>query len=280
MSSPGGRAEAEGADSVSTIHIASRSEKGARQGNEDDLRHGSCGVGWYAVVADGAGGHQRGAEAAHHAVSSIEALLVDDALSFTPANLTYAVHNAHAAVKGHQDSTRIDARMHCTVVVLWIEPLANYALWTHVGDSRLYRVRQGIAELMTVDDSVVQRMVRAGLITPEQASTHPQKNQLLAALGIDGDVQPHTVARPVELRDGDAFLLCTDGWWEHLDGVNLVASMAGAESAAEWLDQMQNLIVAVGSPKQDNFSAVAVWVGHPGEVTQCRPDDTVPRILG
>lgn len=262
---------------MTTIHIASCSEKGARQGNEDDLRHGSSGIGWYAVIADGAGGHQHGAEAAHRAVSSIESLLVDEALSFTPANLTYAIHTAHAAVRGQQQSAQLDARMHCTVVVLWIEPLANYALWTHVGDSRLYRIRQGLAELLTVDDSVVQRMVRAGLITAEQATTHPQKNQLLAALGIDGDVQPHTVVRPVELRDGDAFLLCTDGWWEHLDGAMLVSTMVMSESAGEWLERMQRRIVAAGNPKQDNFSAVAVWVGHPGEVTLCRPDDTVPR---
>jgi serine/threonine protein phosphatase PrpC len=262
---------------VFNIHIASCSEKGARQGNEDDLRHGKSGVGWYAVVADGAGGHRRGAEAAQRAVSCIESLLHEQALSFTPANLTYAVHTAHAQVQGHQDSHDLDARMHCTVVVLWIEPSASFALWTHVGDSRLYRIRQGISEQLTVDDSVVQRMVRAGLITAQQASTHPQKNQLIAALGIEGDVHPHTVVRPVELRDGDAFLLCTDGWWEHMDGAVLVATMAAAQTPAEWLDRMQRHIESRAHPKQDNFSAVAVWVGDPGEVTQFGPDDTVPR---
>ncbi len=259
------------------IRIASRSEQGARQGNEDDLRHGSAAVGWYAVVADGAGGHRRGAEAAHRAVACIESLLNDEALSFTPANLSYAVRAAHGIVQGHQDSNDLDARMHCTVVVLWIEPLANYALWTHVGDSRLYRIRQGLAELMTADDSVVQHMVRAGLITADQASRHPQKNQLLSALGIEGDVHPHTVARPVELRDGDVFLLCTDGWWEALDGVSLAATLGESHSPEEWLDRMHRVIEARANPKQDNFSAVAVWVGDPGEVTQGGPDDTIPR---
>ncbi|MBI5255429.1 MAG: serine/threonine-protein phosphatase [Burkholderiales bacterium] len=261
-----------------TIRIASRSEQGARQGNEDDLRHGSTGVGWYAVVADGAGGHRRGAEAAHRAVACIESLLNDEALSFTPANLSYAVRSAHALVQGHQDSDDLDARMHCTVVVLWIEPLGNYALWTHVGDSRLYRIRQGIAELLTVDDSVVQRMVRAGLISAEQAASHPQKNQLLSALGIDGDVHPHTVVRPVELRDGDVFLLCTDGWWEGLDGAGLAATLGDSRSPDEWLERMKRHIEARANPKQDNYSAIAVWVGDPGEVTQFGPDDTVPRM--
>jgi serine/threonine protein phosphatase PrpC len=96
--------------------------------------------------------------------------------------------------------------------VLWIDQTASRALWAHVGDSRLYRIRHGLVDMVTTDDSVVQRMTQTGLITAEQARRHPQKNQLLAALGAEGEIEPHTVARPVELADGDAFLLCSDGW--------------------------------------------------------------------
>ena len=80
----------------------------------------------------------------------------------------------------------------------------------HIGDSRLYRVRHGQGELLTQDDSIVQHMVRSGMLSEEQGRAHPQKNHLLAALGIEGDVNPHTVVRPVELMEGDAFLLGTD----------------------------------------------------------------------
>jgi serine/threonine protein phosphatase PrpC len=263
---------------VLDIRIASRSERGARQGNEDDLRHGNAGLGWYAVVADGAGGHRRGAEAAHHAVASIEATLNDPNLVYNPATLTQAVRSAHAVVQSHQDSADISARMHCTIVVLWIDGRSNHALWTHVGDSRLYRIRRGVTDLVTADDSVVQRMVQAGLITPEQAITHPQKNQLIAALGIDGDVQPHTVVRPVELQDGDAFLLCTDGWWDPLDALQLADTLGHARTPDEWITMMEQRIAAHGNPKQDNYSAIAVWVGDPTDVTRYRPDDTVPRF--
>lgn len=261
-----------------TIRIASRTEVGARQANEDDLRHGAGPYGWYAVVADGAGGHRRGAEAAQRAVTCVESVLHNPTVEFNPQTLTLAVRAAHAMVQRHQDSDHLDERMHCTVVALWIDPYATAALWSHVGDSRLYRIRRGVTDLVTADDSIVQRMVRAGLLTPQQASTHPQKNQLLAALGIDGDVEPHTVARPVELQDGDVFLLCTDGWWEPLDPLTLTMTLGESRSPEEWLDRLQQRIVARSNPKQDNYSAVTVWVGDPADVTRVQSDDTVPRV--
>lgn len=260
------------------VRIASLSDTGARAHNEDALRHGTARNGPYAVLADGAGGHQRGAEAARRAVDCIERLLRDDAVGYSPANLSQMVRLAHSELVHHQDSVNAQARMHCTVVVLWISPLAGHVLWTHVGDSRLYRIRHGRVDVVTVDDSVVQRMLQAGLITPAQTHKHSQKNQLLAALGMDGDVEPHTVVRPVELLDGDAFLLCSDGWWDHFDHTALVAALERADSPEHWLADMHQQVLARATPRQDNFSAIAVWAGQPGDVTR-RPDDTLPRAL-
>ena len=111
-----------------TIRIASRTEVGARQANEDDLRHGAGPYGWYAVVADGAGAHRRGAEAAQRAVTCVESVLHNPTVEFTPQTLTLAVRAAHAMVQRHQDSDHLDERMHCTVVALWIDPSATAAL--------------------------------------------------------------------------------------------------------------------------------------------------------
>ncbi len=259
------------------IHIASCSEQGARSYNEDQVRHGVTPNGCYAVLADGAGGHARGAEAALRAVERIERRLGDDGMVFSPDSLTLAVHEAHAELQDHQDSDHPHARMHCTVVVLWIDQATQHALWTHVGDSRLYRIRHGRTDVVTTDDSVVQRLLQAGVITPDQLHTHPQKNQLLAALGIEGDVDPHTVVRPVELHEGDAFLLCSDGWWDHFDEAAMATSLTHALTPQDWLDDMRRRIEAAAHPKQDNFSAVAVWAGDPAEVTHPGADDTQPR---
>lgn len=259
------------------IRIAGCSEQGTRSHNEDAVAWGRARNGHYAVLADGAGGHRRGEEAARRAVACIHGLLRDDAVAFSPANLSQMVRLAHSELLHHQDAVVAEARMHCTIVVLWIDPAVGHVLWTHVGDSRLYRFRHGRADVVTVDDSVVQRMLQAGLITADQTQHHPQKNQLLAALGMEGEVDPHTVVRPVELCEGDAFLLCSDGWWDGLDPAAMARSLASAITPEQWLDTMRQEVMLRAIPRQDNFSAIAVWVGDPGEVTHPADDDTMPR---
>jgi len=250
------------------IRIAGCSEQGARRHNEDAVAWGQARNGHYAALADGAGGHRRGAEAAQRAVACIDRLLRDDAVAFSPINLSQMVHLAHSELLHHQDGGQADARMHCTIVVLWVDATSEYALWTHVGDSRLYRIRRGETDVVTTDDSVVQRMLQAGLIKPEQVRSHPQKNQLLAALGMADDIEPHTVVRPVELQEGDAFLLCTDGWWDGFEPEDFASTAVRALDPEQWLAEMRQTIVAQARPRQDNFSAVALWYGEPGEVAR------------
>lgn len=259
------------------LRVAVCSEVGAREGNEDDLRQGSSALGHYAVLADGAGGHARGEEASALAVQHVERALRDPEARFTPEQLTHAVRGAHTELHRAQNTAEgAVARMHTTLVVLWLDAAVRKALWTHVGDSRLYRLRHGRVEQLTLDDSVVQQMVRAGMMTPEQSRQHPGKNHLLAALGIDGEVHPHTVPRPVDLLEGDAYLLCTDGWWDHFEPDDLAHTLARASGPEDWLRDMRAQVLANAGPQQDNFSAIAVWVGDPGQMTIAITDDTVP----
>jgi PPM family protein phosphatase len=261
------------------VRMAARTDPGARKGNEDHHALGHGVNGHYAILADGAGGHSRGREASQMAVACLERVLLDPGVAFSPANLSQMVRLAHGELLAQQTSDRPEARMHTTLVALWLDATAQHALWTHVGDSRLYRVRQGRCEALTQDDSVVQQMVLAGVLTPEQSRNHPQKNHLLAALGIEGEIEPHTVARKVELMEGDAFLLCSDGWWDGFEPGDIAASLTRSISADDWLADMHRTIQARAAPRQDNFTAIAVWVGNPGEVTLMRSDDTVPRAV-
>ena len=261
------------------VEMASRSEVGKRNANEDQLASGKTASGWYAVLADGAGGHQRGGEAAERAVRCTENLLCSHAGTVTPAALTRAVVAAHAELQRHQRAGDSTSQMHTTLVVLCIDAETRHALWAHVGDSRLYRIRGGVVDIVTRDDSVVQSMVSAGLITDAQAREHPHKNQLVAALGIEGEIDAHTVVRPVELRSGDVFLLCSDGWWDSFDAADLCATLAQSVSPNDWLGRMQQRIEERALPRQDNFSAIAVWLDNPRESTLVSIDDTVPRGL-
>jgi serine/threonine protein phosphatase PrpC len=255
------------------IQLASRSEVGGRTNNEDHLEHGELGAGWYAALADGAGGHSNGAHAARLAVHVAVQQLGQRAgrQALRPVDLVESVLGAHDRLNREQLGLRGRQRMHATLVLLWIDKVRQHALWSHAGDSRLYLLRHGRVAEITHDDSVVQRMVDAGLLDAEQARRHPQRNQLLAALGSDEAIEPHGRTPPLALRDGDAFLLCSDGWHDPLDAHDIEACLVDARTADDWLAAMQQRVQADRRPQQDNFSAIAVWVGDPAEVTRIRP---------
>lgn len=255
--------------SLLPLSLAYRSETGRRQRNEDALRVAQIGPVCHFIVSDGAGGHQRGEEASRRVVDHLDAVLADFADTGASPDakvLQAAICSAHDDLRMRQTHEHASRRMHATVVVLWVDRETREAVWSHVGDSRLYRLRRGRLDRVTEDDSVVQHMVRAGWLAPEQAREHPNKNQLVAALGMAEQVEPHTASD--HLQEGDAFLLCTDGWWDPLDTPLLERSLATAHSVQAWLNQLLEHISSHSSPQQDNHSAIAVWIGQPNEVTR------------
>ena len=249
------------------VQIAARSEAGDRSYNEDDLRHGNAGPVWYAVLADGAGGHRGGAMASDIVVR-LTALGLQSAREATPESISQLLRDTHEALGEQQQGKTGRDRMHATVVALWIDIRREQALWSHVGDSRLYMLRHGRVCSITTDDSVVQRMVHAGYLSEAEARNHPKKNQLLAAMGGAESIEPNTLDAPMALADGDAFLLCTDGWWDHFEPADIEAAFAQADSPQHWLDLMALRVKQADLSGQDNYSAIAVWVGDPAEITR------------
>jgi serine/threonine protein phosphatase PrpC len=144
-------------------------------------------------------------------------------------------------------------------------------VWSHVGYSRLYLRRQGRMARVTRDDSVVQTMLDAGLIDENQARHHSQRNQLIAAMGAEEPIEPHLSEADFDIHDGDAFLLCSDGWYDPLEAADIEETLAGAHSALDWLDRMRAIVQRRQRTNQDNYSAIAVWVGNPAEITRIEP---------
>jgi len=258
---------------MSGITIASRSETGARKTNEDYLQHGVLESGWYAVLSDGAGGHSDGAIASDLVVRMVvhELSVAFDRSLPAGAALQQVVHVANDALNQQQRGQRGRHRMHATLVVLWVDAATRQAVWAHVGDSRLYLLRQGHVLSVTRDDSVVQTMVDAGLIAPGDARKHAQRNQLLAAMGSEEPIEPHVSEADFTLEDGDALLLCSDGWYDPLEPHEIESTLAASAGAQDWLDRMHALVKARAQPNQDNYSAIAMWVGNPAEITRIRP---------
>jgi PPM family protein phosphatase len=271
------------------VTIAACSRAGMRTHNEDDLRHGQHAGRVFAVLADGAGGHVGGAIASDLTVRTMAACL-QRAERYDAATLTDAACQANAAVLDHPRAANGD-RMHATLVALWIEgarvthakpsghatatpatPASDgartRALWTHVGDSRLYHLRGGRIHSVTRDDSVVQQLVDAGLLKAHQAHDHPAKHQLVGAMGMEAPLEAHTTAVELPLNDGDAFLLCSDGWWEATTDADIESCLQRASSVTDWIDRMAAVVVAHADAHQDNYSAVGLWVGDPSLTTR------------
>ncbi|WP_338415411.1 protein phosphatase 2C domain-containing protein [uncultured Sphaerotilus sp.] len=239
-------------------------DPGARDHNEDDLRVGQSGDLAWAVLSDGAGGHSRGDEASRRVVTTVDAAMQQGAAvaeGLSADRLGSAIEQAHAGLNAEQSQAQGRWRMHATVVALALDRARGEAVWAHVGDSRLYLLRDGVAVALTRDDSVVQQMVDAGFLTPEAAQHHPRKNQLLCALGGAEPIEVHLCPAPLPVRAGDAFVLCSDGWWDVVTPDAIARTRQHAAGAADWLERMRRLVVEAGLPNQDNYSAVVLLLG-------------------
>lgn len=182
------------------IACHARSDVGLKRSNNEDRVHvdDRCGL---AVVADGMGGHSAGEVASQLAVEAIAARLSGQN-GFWPfgrrrrerAALLDAVRDANRSVYAASVADPAYRGMGTTVVVLWIRSRVGHV--AHVGDSRLYRLREGALERLTRDHSMagVDGMMR---------------NVLTRAVGVEPEVEIDY--REIELRPGDSFLLCSDG---------------------------------------------------------------------
>jgi serine/threonine protein phosphatase PrpC len=201
------------------IEVASLSDVGCqRQNNEDRYSYWEPASeeefrrkGRLAIVADGMGGYEGGQEASRIAVETVEKVYSSGIHDNPQALLSTGFRAAHQRI---QEQASNDPALHgmgttCTAIAL----LENNLYYAHVGDSRLYMVRDGSISLLTRDHSYVSRLVEEGILSAEEAESHPQRHILTAALGSGGDVFPETAPKAIALQKDDVLILCTDGLW-------------------------------------------------------------------
>ena len=184
------------------------------------------------AVADGMGGHLAGEVASRMAIEAVQRMARENERPGIAA-LREAVACAHETILAHAQDHIECAGMGTTLSVLWLGE--NYAYIAHVGDSRIYRLREGSLTQITQDHSLVEELVRAGLITREQARTHPRRNIITRALGTHGENEPDLLV--TDVQDGDVFLLCTDGLTGMVpdDEIERTLRDCGIEAAADRL---------------------------------------------
>ena len=208
-----------------------------------------------AVVADGMGGYEGGQEASRLAVETVRHIYdtsqEQDLRRVLVQALTSAHHNIQRYGEEHPQFHGMGTT--CTAVSIVDRQLC----FAHVGDSRLYLVRDATTSRLTRDHSYVGRLVESGIVRSEDAESHPQRHILTAALGSGVEVEPDFPEAPIVLRERDTLVLCTDGLWS-LVGEQELGRTVRAHAPAESCRELVNLALARGGP--DNITVLVLRV--------------------
>jgi serine/threonine protein phosphatase PrpC len=251
------------------VEIALLSDPGGRSSNEDACGHWHSDRYLCCVLADGAGGHGGGDVASRLVVQTLLTAFAD-APGGDAAALVQLAHRANEALLARRQGDARLRDMHTTLVCLVIDFIDGRAHWVHAGDSRLYWFRQGRLRERTLDHSLVQGLLQAGVLTPEQARSHARRSELQSALGTRAEDLRIEATSDAALEPGDAFLLCSDGLWEFVDDEAMQEALRRSATAGAWVAALEQRVRegARGRATHDNFSALAVRVRSPeGEAT-------------
>ena len=204
-------------------------------------------------VADGMGGHKGGEVASTSARDD----LLRELEGKTPsvATLSGAIEEVNRQIYHQQEHDDALTGMGTTLSVLWMSD--NFVYIGHVGDSRVYLLRDGEFKQMTLDHSLVEQLVREGVLTEEEAQNHPMRNIITRAIGTDESVEVDGVVE--ERRKGDLWLACSDGLHGLVDDRQMRDALRqyAPEKAADVL-----LKAALDAGGRDNVTLVIV---HDGE---------------
>lgn len=252
---------------MSNLLMTGRTDTGmVREHNEDCfLVMPESGI---AILADGMGGHLAGEVASAMAIDKVthslrQALATagrkNDGQAASPEAqaLVEAIQAANSAIHAASMNRPEQAGMGTTIVAATFHD--QVLTVAHVGDSRLYRYRQGVLSQVTEDHSMVQELLRRGLMTPEEARTSVNRNLVTRALGVDPMVEVEVKEQSFE--DGDVYLMCSDGLNDVLLDEEIAAilgeHLADLDMAAQ---KMITEVNARGGP--DNVSIVLVRTGE------------------
>lgn len=233
------------------------SDSGTRPNNEDNIGMYEDGENYCFVLADGLGGHGKGEVASQIAVDSsiLKYVEMEDRRDF----LKEAFESAQATITRYQNEERSCMDMKTTMVALVVQE--DSVRWGHIGDSRLYYFQRGRLKERTLDHSVPQMLVSVGRLKEREIRHHPDRNRLLRVLGIEMDEVNYQESESVARTGQQAFLLCSDGFWELIEEKKMEALLKKAESPEHWVRLMQEVILKNGkNTDMDNYSAIAVWL--------------------
>lgn len=228
-----------------------------RKGNEDHFFADANEYRGLFIVADGMGGHAAGEIASQMAVDIVSQDLADfnDLESVeAPDIVANSLRRANEEVYQRSAAENEKYGMGSTASVLVITD--DRFLIGHVGDSRIYQLRDGQMRLLTHDHSIVQERVDAGLLTPEQARSHRQSNVITRCIGMSRGVEPDIFDGDV--KEGDLYLLASDGLTTMVDDRRLHQLLLSSAPPHRLVDALIAEANALGG--YDNITVVVVSI--------------------
>src|SRR5215831_11682519 len=240
------------------LEVGALSETGyTREENQDRMSGARVPLGHLYIVADGMGGHKGGAVAAQIAVEELQRHIGQaPAGESADAVIEAAFKAANDAVyKRSNSGDATVAGMGTTAVLALI--LGRVAKLAHVGDSRAYLFRNHRLSQLTTDHTIVQRMVQAGMLKPEEAADHPQSSVLERAIGSAQNVEVDIRSHP--LQSGDAVLLCSDGLSGYVSDVQIEDVLRDERTVQETTADLVRLALDKGG--RDNVTVQVVRYG-------------------
>jgi serine/threonine protein phosphatase PrpC len=253
-----------GSNSAMNIEYSKVSAIGDRKDNQDRAAVIVAEQAALMLVFDGMGGHSDGARAAETALNVVQNLFTKIPLPvFDPQGFLYAaLAQAHDEVVGLGAELAVDFRPRATCAVCLVQESGTY--WCHIGDSRIYHLRDGRLVSRSRDHSHVEVLIQEGAITEEEALDHPMRNFVECCLGGDAPVPDMSITRKKILLPGDVLLACSDGFWSGLPDVEL-ATLATRNDAslADNLKELSIKALTTNAPYSDNTTGTALrWLGQ------------------
>lgn len=241
-------------------HMISRT--GGRDHNEDSVGAKICGRHVCFALADGLGGHGKGEVASKLAVDTVLKLFETwESKDGGGEFLEQGFENCQRSIRERQQEEHAWGEMKTTLVVLSI--VEGMIRWGHIGDSRLYYFYRNRLRERTKDHSVPQMLVAAGQLKEKQIRFHEDRNRLLRVLGVEWNRPCYELSAPVKAGGRQAFLLCSDGFWELIDEKQMTRCLKRSASAREWVLGMEKEILENGSAgSMDNYSAIGVLLNE------------------
>ncbi|NNC63926.1 MAG: serine/threonine-protein phosphatase [Gammaproteobacteria bacterium] len=245
------------------IDAAALTLLGDRKENQDRVATLGNGDALLLIVVDGMGGHSQGATAAQATEEVLRSLFAEAKKPIVDPQgfLTMALSYAHDEVVRLGEGVALDNRPRATCAICIVQDDSAY--WAHVGDSRIYQLRDGAVLERTRDHSHVELLLREGVIEEGQMADHPMRNLVECCLGGDSPLPDVAVTSRRRLQAGDAVLLCTDGLWSGVTDEHIAALATDDDVAmASVLEELGNSAVRANAPHSDNTSACGVrWLG-------------------